>query len=153
MIPQRPRHESGFLEERHQGVRRCRKAVDLADQQPAAVDAATWPSLLGPVPDVTNPKGGLVFLSDAQRHIVDTHYNNFGPRVSLAYQATPNTVLRAGYGLFYAPTEFGTSGAGLGGTDGFMQITNWQTTMNGDGVTPWARMSDPFAFRGSQARA
>ncbi len=111
--------------------------------QPAAIDPTTWPSLL-PMPNVTNPKGGLVFLSDKQRRIVDTHYNNFGPRLSLAYRATEKTVLRAGYGLFYAPTEFGTSGAGLGGIDGFTAVTNWNTTMNGDGVTPWGRLSDPF---------
>jgi len=110
---------------------------------PAAVDPSTWPSLL-PLPDVTQPKGGLVFLGKAQRRIVDTHFNNFGPRLSLAYNATSTTVLRAGYGLFYAPTEFGTSGAGLGGIDGFTAVTNWNTTMNGDGVTPWGRLSDPF---------
>jgi hypothetical protein len=121
--------------------------IDLTQSipiHPTPVDAATWPSILGPVPDVTSPKGGVLFLSDKQRRIVDTHYNNFGPRVSLAYRLRPNTSLRAGYGLFYMPTEFGTSGAGLGGIDGFAQTTGWQTTMNGDGVTPWARMSDPF---------
>ncbi len=112
--------------------------------QPAAVDAATWPSLLGPVPDVTNPKGGVTFLSGKQRNIVDTHFNNFGPRISIAYRLRPKTVFRSGYGLFYMPTEFGTSGGGLGGTDGIMQTTGWLTTMNGDGVTPWGRQSDPF---------
>src|SRR3989475_6317721 len=42
------------------------------------------------------------------------------------------------------PAEFGTSGAGLGGIDGFTAVTNWNTTMNGDGVTPGGRLSDPF---------
>jgi hypothetical protein len=110
---------------------------------PKAIDPATWPSLL-PLPDVTSPKGGVVFLSNKQRRIADTHYNNFGPRLSLAYRLNDKTVLRSGYGLFYAPTEFGTSGAGLGGIDGFTAVTNWNTTLNGDGVTPWGRLSDPF---------
>ncbi|MFB3920557.1 MAG: carboxypeptidase regulatory-like domain-containing protein [Terriglobia bacterium] len=112
--------------------------------QPAAVDPDTWPSILGPVPDVTNPTGGVVFLSDKQRRIVDTHFNNFGPRLSLAYRFLPSTVFRAGYGLFYMPTEFGTSGAGLGGTDGFMQVTNWNQTLPGKPTVPWGRQSDPF---------
>jgi hypothetical protein len=110
---------------------------------PKPVDPATWPSLL-PLPDVTSPAGGVSFLSPNQRRIVDTHYNNFGPRLSIAYRLSNKAVLRTGYGFFYAPTEFGTSGAGLGGIDGFTAITNWNTTMNGDGVTPWGRMSDPF---------
>jgi hypothetical protein len=111
--------------------------------QPAAVDPATWPSIL-PMPDVTNPTGALAFLSPKLRHIVDTNYNNFGPRVSLAYRLTNVTVLRAGYGLFYMPTQYGTMGAGPGGHDGFTGITGWTTTMNNDGVTPWSRLSDPF---------
>ncbi len=39
---------------------------------PAAVDASTWPSLLGSAPDVTNPVGGLVFATASKRHIVNT---------------------------------------------------------------------------------
>ncbi len=34
--------------------------------------------------------------------IVDPDYNNFAPRVGLAYQVTKNTVLRAGGGIYYA---------------------------------------------------
>jgi hypothetical protein len=88
--------------------------------------------------------GGLVFADASQRHPVDTDWNNFGPRLNLAYRLTPKTVLRAGYGLFYNPTEFGTSGAGPGGTDGFAAVTNWNTTYQSDGVTPWGRLSDPW---------
>lgn len=112
--------------------------------QPAAVDAATWPSILGPVPDVTSPKGGYVFFSDKQRRVVDTHFNNFGPRLSIAYRLRPTTVFRSGYGLFYMPTEFGTSGGGLGGTDGFSAVTNWNQTLPGEPTVPWGRQSDPF---------
>jgi len=112
--------------------------------QPAAVDAATWPSILGPIPDVTNPRGGYVFFSDKQRRVVDTHYNNFGPRISIAYRFRPKTVFRSGYGLFYMPTEFGTSGGGLGGTDGFSAVTGWNQTVPGEPTVPWGRQSDPF---------
>jgi hypothetical protein len=30
------------------------------------------------------------------------HYLNFAPRIGLAYQATPKTVVRAAYGVFFA---------------------------------------------------
>ncbi len=112
--------------------------------QPTAVDAATWPSILGPVPDVTSPMGGLVYATAKNRHIVDTYYKDFGPRVGLAYRIKHNLVLRTGYGLFYNPTQWGTTGAGPVGNEGFQPTTGWLTTMNGDGVTPWGRLSDPF---------
>ena len=38
----------------------------------------------------------------ADRALVDPKYTNLGPRVGFAYQATPKTVVRAGYGISYA---------------------------------------------------
>jgi hypothetical protein len=111
--------------------------------QPGAIDAASWPSNL-PMPDLSHPRGGLVFLSDKQRHPVDTCFKDFGPRLGLSYRLRNNLVLRTGYGLFYNPTEFGTQGSGPGGNEGMTGLTNWLTTMNGDEVTPWGRLSDPF---------
>jgi len=111
---------------------------------PKAIDPTTWPSALGAVPNVTSPVGGLAFASNSQRHIVNTNYNNFGPRLGLAYKLHNSLVLRAGYGLFYDPTQWGTTGAGPVGNEGFEAVTNWLTTMNGDGVTPWGRLSDPY---------
>jgi carboxypeptidase family protein len=111
---------------------------------PAAVDAASWPSVLGPIPNLSNPTGGLVFMNPNQRHPVDTYYKDFGPRLGFSYRLRDRLVLRGGYGLFYNPTEFGTTGAGPFGNEGFDAITNWLTTRNGDGVTPWGRLSNPF---------
>jgi hypothetical protein len=34
---------------------------------------------------------------------INTDYSAWGPRISLAYQLTPKTILRSGYGLFYFP--------------------------------------------------
>jgi hypothetical protein len=39
------------------------------------------------------------------RTLVHTDYNNFAPRVGLAYQATPRTVIRSGFGVFYGRDE------------------------------------------------
>ena len=112
---------------------------------PAPIDAATWPSALpGAIPNVTSPTGGLVYVTNADRHIVDTTYTDFGPRLGLAYQMKSKLVLRAGYGLFYNPTIFGSQGAGVTGNEGFQATTSSLLTMNGDGVTPWGRVSNPF---------
>jgi carboxypeptidase family protein len=111
--------------------------------KPNPIDVASWPSVL-PMPNLSNPKGGLVFMNANQRHPVDTYYKDLGPRVGLSYRVRSNLVLRGGYGLFYNPTEFGTTGAGPFGNEGFDASTNWLTTRNGDGVTPWGRLSNPF---------
>jgi hypothetical protein len=110
---------------------------------PAAVDPSTWPSILGSVPNVTNPVGGLVFATPSHRHITDTAAHDFGPRLGLAYRVTDKLVFRTGYGLFYNPTQWGTVGAGPVGNEGFESTTGWVTTMNNDGSTPWSRLSDP----------
>ena len=116
---------------------------------PAAVDPKTWPSIL-PVPDLSNPRGGYVFLSPTQRHPFATHWNNFGPRVGLSYRVLPKTVLRTGYGLFYNPTDAGVIGGASAsdGIEGFQALTPWLTTYQGDGVTPWGRLSDPYPITG-----
>jgi hypothetical protein len=38
---------------------------------------------------------------NARRAIRDPDFNNFAPRVGMAYQITPNTTFRGGYGIFY----------------------------------------------------
>ncbi len=38
---------------------------------------------------------------NVRRAIRDPDWNNFAPRVGLAYQITPNTTFRGGYGIFY----------------------------------------------------
>jgi hypothetical protein len=110
---------------------------------PTAVDPSTWPSLLGSVPDVTNPVGGLVFATSSHRHITNTAAHDFGPRLGIAYRITNKLVFRTGYGLFYNPTQWGTTGAGPVGNEGFEPTTGWVTTRNSDGSTPWSRLSDP----------
>ena len=52
----------------------------------------------------------LVTASEASRcgvgrELVHSDYNNFAPRLGLAYQATGKTVVRSGFGVFYGRDE------------------------------------------------
>lgn len=52
--------------------------------------------------------GALLTAKDgslSDRSLVNPNYKNFAPRVGLAYQLDNNTVLRAGYGIFYQMFE------------------------------------------------
>jgi hypothetical protein len=55
------------------------------------------------------PGAGTIVLSDPKgshetRSFQKADRNNFAPRIGLAFQATPSTVIRAGYGIFYDNT-------------------------------------------------
>jgi hypothetical protein len=61
-----------------------------------------------PNPGAGGRPGAVVFLGQgpgrdsSRRSFADTYYRNFGPRFGFAYQATDKTVVRGGYGIFYA---------------------------------------------------
>jgi len=71
-------------------------------------------------PTVANPAAGgklgaLTFLGNGagrngQRSFSDTYFKAFGPRLGIAYQLMPKTVIRSGYGIYYAA---GNGNAGL----------------------------------------
>ena len=96
------------------------------------------------VPGLPALHGGLEFPTPGNRGPVDTDFTDWQPRVGLAFQLNPKTVLRGGYGIFYTPNQFGAAGTGPGGFDGFLQTTNWINTYKNDGATPWGRISNPF---------
>jgi hypothetical protein len=52
-----------------------------------------------------------------------TDYTNFGPRLGFAYQITPKTVLRGGFGIFYEATSNGGCGCTLGANGSFAQVS------------------------------
>lgn len=63
-----------------------------------------------PIPEVPvnqfNTVGGVTFLGVGgnPRGLRDPYYRAFMPRVGFAYQLTPRTVIRAGYGIFFGMT-------------------------------------------------
>jgi hypothetical protein len=91
-------------------------------------------------------KGQLVLVNSPQNpsrsgYQLDPHM--FAPRIGLAYQLTPKTVLRGGYGIFWLPK----------GSDFFGNIPAWDPinlfyndvvgSVNG-GLTPYTQYSNPW---------
>jgi hypothetical protein len=76
-------------------------------------------------------KGGLLFAGQngAPTHCCNLSHVKFSPRVGIAYQVLPKTVLRAGFGVFYAPVGI------VNPTIGYAQTTNYNPTNFTTGTT------------------
>jgi hypothetical protein len=102
------------------------------------------PYIRNPLSSVTGMdlRGGTLFAGSTlgRRAIRDTALNELAPRIGLAYQLTPATVVRSAYGIFYMAAPYGASRHYVG--EGFQSVTNWLATL--DGVTPHDLLSDPF---------
>lgn len=84
--------------------------------------------------------GGYLFPGNGldRRSVRETSWGNIGPRVGIAYELTPRTAIRAGYGIFFGVPAY--AGQFVGPM--FNASTPWVTSL--DGVTPYRFMSDPF---------
>jgi trimeric autotransporter adhesin len=81
--------------------------------------------------------GGPVFAGQngAPEHVGDAPTIKTSPRVGLAYSFNPRTVMRAGYGLFWAPWQ-----SGVQTTPGYSQTTSVQQ----DVLIPFTTINNPF---------
>ncbi len=89
-------------------------------------------------------RGGLTFpgANGLDRFAFRRDKNNFAPRFGFAYSLTKGTVVRGGFGIFFAPiTGGGYNGAAMP-ISGFQAQTQWVGTL--DGVTPTALLANPF---------
>jgi hypothetical protein len=89
--------------------------------------------------------GGLVFAGrdGTPRGSKDADNNDFAPRVGVAYSVTSHFVVRAGFGVMYAPTTgLGPTAANTGALS-FNSFTDYVSTING-GRTPFTTLSNPF---------
>jgi hypothetical protein len=86
--------------------------------------------------------GGLLFagVNGQPRTLWNTDRNNFAPRVGLAYQLRPGTVIRAGYAIFYNP--MGTDRSDVD-QQGFNQRTRLNPS-NDNGQTFVATLANPY---------
>ena len=100
------------------------------------------PSPLASRPGLNGLTGGVVFVgvNGKNRRQYDPQWSNFGPRLGFAYQVAAKTVIRGGYGLFYAATYRGANATI--GTQGFSAVTNYVGSP--DGLTPAVYLSNPF---------
>jgi trimeric autotransporter adhesin len=93
-------------------------------------------------------KGGLMYAGVDGYPTSQGHPSglNFGPRAGLAWSVDPRTVVRAGYGLFWAPSQIpqALNQAGLG-TRGFTGSTTYVASEDG-GLTPCVgcSLTNPF---------
>ena len=67
----------------------------------------------------------------------------FAPRGGVAWSLTDKTVIRGGYGLFWAPTQFPGVTEAVIGTRGYTASTSFLSSNDG-GLTPAGSLSNPF---------
>ncbi len=80
--------------------------------------------------------GGLTFTNVANRLPFNSVYNDWAPRLGVAYRLTSKSVLRGGFGIVYAPT-FDT-----GRNNGYSVDTPYVATTNN--YTPANVLSNPY---------
>ncbi len=92
--------------------------------------------------DFPNLKGGVRFVGvdGNPRHQYFKDTNNLAPRLGLAYQLNPKTVVRAGYSHIFGPSN--QAAQGTVGPFGFRIEYPWQTTV--DGITPFNLLRNPY---------
>ncbi len=99
-----------------------------------------------PIPELPadqfSVRGGLTFVNTGgnPRGFWSGEKNNVMPRVGLAYQITDKTVLRAGYGMYYAPIGILFTNSIQ---SGFTQSTPIQASLD-SGLTYLASTANPF---------
>ncbi len=88
-------------------------------------------------PACSNLKGAISFVgqpgSQYGRSQAPTQWKDFAPRVGFSFAADEKTVIRAGFGIVYAPSSLQAAGTtGDAGTEGFSGQTNFQFTHDGE---------------------
>jgi hypothetical protein len=94
-----------------------------------------------------NLRGGLMYAGKDgyPTHQSDPSKTKFAPRGGVAYSINEKTVLRSGYGLFYAPNQYAFPNENRLGTRGFTAVTTYFASNDG-GLTPCATctLTNPF---------
>jgi hypothetical protein len=133
-------YESPITERHNRTIRH----FDFATPNPISA-AALAAYAASPIPEVPlsefETMGGLTFAGVGNpRQVWAGDRNNFAPRIGLAFQFDQKTVLRAGYGLFYAQIGADRRDVNQGGFNQATQII----PSNDNGQTFVATLGNPF---------
>jgi hypothetical protein len=95
-------------------------------------------------------RGGLVYagVNGANEHQGNPPGIKFSPRVGVVYSANARTVVRAGYGLYWAPWNYQAVGAQNYGNVGYTQVTTIQQNQ----FIPSVTLTNPFPTGVNQPR-
>lgn len=102
---------------------------------------AQSPLQISGVPPLT---GGLEFpgVNGLSRYEFNPFHKEIAPRFGFAFSATPQTIIRGGYGIFFATLNGSGFNAIAVPNTGFTASTPWIGTL--DGVTPLNTLTNPF---------
>ncbi len=98
----------------------------------------------GACPECGNLRGAMFFSDADNRYQRPADKNNVAPRIGLAFEVNPATVIRAGYGVAYSPSVLTAGGTNNNGRQGFTSTTSAPFTLDGR-RTIYTTMSNPFA--------
>jgi len=98
-----------------------------------------------PLPDGRKLMGGLLYagVDGNPTHQADPTKTKFAPRIGFAWSLSNKTIIRGGYGIFWAPTQYPFPNENAMGTRGFTAVTSYFASADG-GLTPAGRLDDPF---------
>jgi len=112
-------------------VERYDRFTVLLPNSPSPIaQAAGIPNLMGKLGLVNSP-------DNPSRKAAATHLSLFAPRLGFAYRLTNQTVVRAGYGMFFVQND------GTGGSQLTSVTQSWVPTVDNE-LTPAAKLSNPF---------
>ncbi len=90
-------------------------------------------------------KGGLMYAGDNGYPTEQGHplHKQFAPRGGFAWSINDATVVRGGWGLFWAPTQFAAVTEAALGSRGYSAASTYLASTDG-GLTPAGRLGNPF---------
>jgi hypothetical protein len=115
--------------------------IEAAAQAAYAASYASNPTKEMP-PSAFQVRGGLVFagVNGQPRELWNRDWNNFGPRVGIAWTLARNTVLRTGYGIYFGALGYRRTDVTQ---NGFERTTNVIPTKD-TGLSFFGTLSNPF---------
>ena len=92
-----------------------------------------------------NLKGGLMYagVDGNPKYQADPSMAKFAPRVGFAWTLNTDTVVRGGYGLFWAPPQYPYPTESRMGTRGYTATTSYFASAD-NGLTPAGTLTNPF---------